>query len=135
MQFEEFVNRVQERANVDRDEAAQLIDIVMTVLAEPLSRDETNLLASQLPAEVKTVLARNREEPIPSKQTMRSYSVEEFHNRVKARLGVRYQQGVAQAQAVLSVVGEAVPESVIDAVLRDLPEGYGPLFAPQGQAE
>ena len=134
MQYNEIVKRVQERANLDSQaEAGQLIEVIITALAEPLSREETNRLASQLPGELKTLLARNREEPIPAKQTMQTFEVEEFYNRVKGRLGVSYQQGVEQVQAVMSVVREAVPQSIIASVLRDLPEGYSKLFNAQGQ--
>jgi len=134
MQYDEFLKRVQERANLDsQEETEQLIEVVMTALAEPLSREETNRLASQLPAQVKNVLARNREEPIPAKQTMRSFEPEEFYNRVKGRLSVSYQRGVEQSQAVMTVVREAVTPSIIDSLLQDLPDGYETLFMREGQ--
>jgi uncharacterized protein (DUF2267 family) len=129
MQYDEFVQRVQERTNLDtRADVENLIEVTLVALAEPLSRDETNLLASQLPGEMKRILTQNREEPIPAKMTMRSFNAEEFHNRVKARLNVTYQQGKQLSHAVTSVITEAVTEPVIDNILEDLPEGYAPLF-------
>lgn len=132
MNYDEFVQRVQERANLEtREETERLIEITMVALAEPLSREETNRLGSQLPGELKRILAANREEPIPAKRTMRSFDVEEFHNRVKGRLSVSYQQGVTLSYAVTSVITEAVTEPIIDGILQDLPDGYAPLFRQQ----
>jgi uncharacterized protein (DUF2267 family) len=129
MQYEEFVEKVRERANLEtREEADHLIEVAFVALAEPLSREETNSLAAQLPAEIKRLLATNREEPIPAKRTMQTFDVEEYYNRIKARLGVSYRQGVEQANAVMSVLLEAVPNTVIASMLRDLPEGYDQVF-------
>ena len=134
MQYDEFIKLVQERAKLDsREDAERLIGITMVTLAEPMSREETNRLASQLPVQIKRLLEGHHEEPIPAKQTMRSFEIEEFYNRVKGRLGVSYQQGVDQVRAVMTVVREAVTPGIIDSLLQDLPDGYESLFTREGQ--
>jgi uncharacterized protein (DUF2267 family) len=129
MQYDEFINKVQERARLEtRDEAVQLTEITLAALAEPLSREETNRLASQLPGELKRLLEKHHEEPLPARQTMQSFHIEEYYNRVKGRLGVSYRQGVEQANAVMSVLLEAVPNTIISSMLQDLPDGYDQVF-------
>lgn len=129
MQYDDFVEKVRERANLEtREQAEHLIEVAMVALAEPLGREETNRLGSQLPVELKRLLASNREEPIPAKRTMQSFQVEEYYNRVKGRLDVSYRQGVEQANAVMSVLLEAVPNSIIAGMLGDLPDGYDKFF-------
>lgn len=128
MQYETFLERVQQEANLDnRDDAEQLITVIFATLAEPLSRDETNRLASQLPSELKRLLNSRLEKPTHF-QTWESYNPEEFYNRVKGRLNISYQQGVQQVTAVMRVLVEAVPNTIISGMLKDLPEGYSTLF-------
>lgn len=129
MLYDEFINKVQDRAKLDaREDAEQLVAVTMTTLAEPLSREETNRLASQLPGELKQLLEKHHEEPIPAKQTMQSFNIEEYYNRVKARLGVSYREGVEQTNAVMSVLLEAVPNTIVASMLQDLPDGYDQVF-------
>ena len=126
MQYSEFIDQVQERAELsDRQDAETLTSIVLATLAEPLSREATMLVASQLPGELKELMITHRAVP---HEGMQHYTLEEFHNRIKARLSVTFQQGVDAASAVTTVLAEAVTEGVMDQIKRDLPDEYRSLF-------
>jgi uncharacterized protein (DUF2267 family) len=98
MQYDEFIEQVQARSRTtDRREAERLTEIVLSTLTEPLSREITNRLSSQLPKELKQLVEKHHTDPL---QTMKQYGLEEFYNRVKSRLDVTYSEGVRMAQAV-----------------------------------
>lgn len=126
MQYDEFIDRVQANAQFDdRQDAETLTAVTLATLAEPLSREATNLLASQLPKELKDLLTTHRAVPL---QGMQSYTLEEFNNRVKSRLSVTYQQGAALVYAVTTVLPDAVTPEVMERIQQDLPTEYASLF-------
>jgi len=130
MQYDEFIERVQARAQLDsRQDVETLTAITLATLAEPLSREATNLLASQLPKALKDVLLTHRAVPDVHAQTMQTYSLEEFYNRIKSRLSVTFHQGAALAQAVTLVLPDAITSEVMERVKQDLPAEYQVLFS------
>jgi uncharacterized protein (DUF2267 family) len=122
MQFDEFINRVQEQAKMDTSEKAiSLTKAVLETLGERLDRKVRNGVAAQLPKELKDFLLTG------SDQTDR-YPLAEFYNRVGARADLKYQDAVKRTLQVFVVLQRALPSGEIQDILEDLPPEYEALF-------
>jgi uncharacterized protein (DUF2267 family) len=122
MQFDEFINRVQEQAKMDASEKAiSLTKAVLETLGERLDRKVRNGVAAQLPKELKDFLLTG------SDQTDR-YPLAEFYNRVGARADLKYQDAVKRTLQVFVVLQRALPSGEIQDILEDLPSEYEALF-------
>jgi uncharacterized protein (DUF2267 family) len=128
MQYDEFISKVQERANLESsDEAVQLTEAVLATLGERLYRTEQGQMAAQLPNGIKEFfVARQPPENVPG--DVQRFSLEEFYNRVSARNGVRYPHAVRRAKAVMGVLQEAVSAGQMADIRRELPSEFAPLF-------
>lgn len=121
MQYDDFIDRVQQRAGLNSQEgAARAVRATLETLGERLSRVETRQLATQLPKELQVYLHPRQESQI--------FSLDEFFNRVSARAHVRWAEAVDQARAVLGVLREAVSAGEIDDVRLELAPDYDALF-------
>ena len=128
MQYDEFIIRVQQYANLDdRDDAIRLTRVFLATLAEPLSREETVGLGAQLPKELKDALTESKPLETALSDTFK-YDLEEFYNRLKGRLDVPYSEAVRLAKAVSRVLREAITGGQIGDVVKDLSEDWGELF-------
>jgi uncharacterized protein (DUF2267 family) len=128
MQYDEFINRVQQYANIDnRAYAERMTRVFLATLGEPLSREETVGLAAQLPKELKDALTETQPLETALSDTFK-IDLEEFYNRLKGRLDVPYAEAVRQAKAVSRVLREAVSGGQIGDVVRDLSEDWQELF-------
>ena len=122
MQFDEFINRVQEQTKMDTSEKAiSLTKAVLETLGERLDRKVRNGVAAQLPKELKDFLLTG------SDQTDR-YPLAEFYNRVGARADLKYQDAVKRTLQVFVVFQQAIPSGEIQDILEDLPPEYEALF-------
>ncbi len=122
MQYQEFLNKVQDRIGSARpDEARRAITATFSTLSERISVGETSDLADQLPQELKEPLHRAGEEA-------EEFSFEEFLRRVGEREGVDTDVARDHASAVMTVLGEAGTGGELGDVRAQLPREFEPLF-------
>lgn len=122
MEYAAFIDRVQQRMGVDSQaEAVRATHATLETLGERLSTHETRQLAAELPTEIRAYLLQRSAHQQP-------FTLEEFFNRVSARADVRWHQAVAQARAVIAVVGEAVSSGELEDVRTELAPDYDALF-------
>ncbi|MDP8951180.1 MAG: DUF2267 domain-containing protein [Actinomycetota bacterium] len=122
MQYEEFLNKVQDRIGpAQPDEAKRAITATLSTLCERISIGEASDLADQLPQELKEPLHRAGEDA-------EEFSLEEFLRRVGEREGVDTDAARDHASTVMSVLGEAVTGGELDDVRAQLPQEFEPLF-------
>jgi len=128
MQYQEFIDHVQQRAQLGNPEDAErLTQTVLGVLGERLYRTVCDNLASQLPKGMKGFLFSSQ----PRENTwhdVQQFSLEEFYNRVSARMNSGYPTAVRQSQTVMGVIQETVSSGVIDNVRAELPDEFDELF-------
>lgn len=121
MKYDEFVNRVQQRAHLASNaEAVGAIRATLQTLAERLAGGEAQDLAAQLPRELGHYLR-------PAEKTQ-DWLLDEFLERVAEREGVDLPDSVHHTRAVISVLLEAVSPGEIADVVAQLPADYDPLF-------
>jgi uncharacterized protein (DUF2267 family) len=122
VRYEEFIDRVAEHVTIgSREQAIIATQATLETLGERLDRDERDDLASQLPHPLKEYLL--------ARPDTDRFLLEEFYNRVSARAGVRRTHGVRQAQAVMSVLQEAIAQGEWQDMLDSLPDDYRVAFS------
>jgi uncharacterized protein (DUF2267 family) len=122
MQYEEFLNKVQDRIGpAQTDEARRAITATLSTLSERISGGEAEDLAAQLPQELKEPIQRSGEQA-------EAFSLEEFLARVGEREGVNTDTARNHASAVMTVLGEAVSGGQLDDIRAQLPQEFAPLF-------
>jgi len=128
MQYNEFMERVQERANLDsQEDAARITEVVLATLGERLYRTEAAELEAQLPKELKGHFFA-RQPPENTRQDTDRFQLEEFYNRISARTDVNYSQAKKLTKSVMSVLREAVTPGEWQDALSTLPSEYAELF-------
>jgi uncharacterized protein (DUF2267 family) len=129
MRYEEFVNLVQERANLGTQaEAERIIEVTLATLGERIYRSARDDVAAQLPAGLKEFLyQRARGEVSP--EHVNRFSLEEFYNRVSARADVGYPSAVEQARAVFQTLREAISAGEWQDLREELPAEYDELLS------
>lgn len=124
MQYDDFIDRVQQRAGLDSQErAVRAVRATLETLGERLSRMETRQLAAQLPNQLRAHFHAKAESQI--------FSLEEFFKRVSARASVRQSEAAKQARAVIGVLREAVSAGEIEDVRIELAPEYDALFGEE----
>ena len=127
MQYQEFLQRVQEQINATEPAtqtqraAEQAITATLQTLSERLTGGEATDLAAQLPEELKAPLQRSAEEA-------ERFSLEEFYERVAEREGVDVETARNDASAVMSVLRVAVTPGQLDDLMAQLPSEFNVLF-------
>ena len=122
MQFDDFINRVQEQTRVDTpQEAIAITKAVLETLGERLDRKVRNGVAAQLPKELKEFLLARSDKTD-------EYGVTEFYNRVGARSELKYQEALTHTRQVFTVLRQAIPGGEIQDILEYLPEEYESRF-------
>jgi uncharacterized protein (DUF2267 family) len=128
MRYEEFVDLVQERANLaTRAEAERIVEVTLATLGERIYRSARDDIASQLPAGLKEHL-HQRARPEVSPEHVDRFSLEEFYNRVHARSGAGYPSAVEQAHAVFQTLREAISAGEWEDLRAELPAEYDELL-------
>jgi len=131
MQYEQFIRRVQERANLDtRQRAEQVTQATLATFGERIYRTEREQLAAQLPDALKKYLFERQEPQPTTPQHTERYVLEEFYNRVGARTGSGIQEAAHLAKIVVGVLAEAVSPGQMQQVMSKLPDEYGDLLRP-----
>ena len=122
MQYEEFLNKVQDRIGpAQPDEARRAIIATLETLGERVSGGEANDLAEQLPKELKEPLQQAGEDN-------EEFSLDEFLRRVGEREDVETDIARNYASAVMTVLREAVTGGELDNIRAQLPQEFDPLF-------
>jgi len=136
MQKAEFLERVRERRETaSPEQVEEVVKAALAALGERLYRTERDALKAQLPKEMEGYLERESiREAEP--QDVPRFNLEEYYQRVDARVEVGFPAVVAWSRDVLAVLEEAVSDSVMDKVLAALPDSYRELFGrePGGPA-
>lgn len=135
MDYDEFVKRVEETAELDAPEKAQdAIRATLGTLGELLSRPERADLAAELHKPIKECLDAWLEHSTKGINRPHRFPLEEFYNRVSARAGIGYPAAVKRSLAVMGVLRQAVSQGQLDEAFRELPEEYGELLSgrPKG---
>jgi uncharacterized protein (DUF2267 family) len=128
MEYDEFIRRVQEEAELAApDEAAAAIKAVLGTLGEMLSPTERRHLAAQLHKPMKDFVTEWMERPPKEKGRPHRFGLEEFYHRVAARSEVRYPTAVKRSQAVMKVLREAVAPGELAHMFHELPQEYEEL--------
>jgi uncharacterized protein (DUF2267 family) len=129
MQYDEFINRVQERAELDsRDAAVEIIKATLGTLGERLYRTEREDLAAQLPDEMKPYFSRETSART-SRDRVEPYGLEDFYVRVSARTeDLTVAQAIPKARAVMQVLRSAVSAGSWQSLEDLLPAEYDELL-------
>ena len=123
MQYQEFVDRVRQRAGLASfAEAEAATQATLTTLGEYLTEGEGLDLAAQLPQGLAELLRRQ------SPERSMIFSLNDFLQRVGEEEGVGIQEASVHARAVMGVLEEAVMEGEMDDVRRQVPSEFDPLF-------
>lgn len=123
MQYQEFIERVQQRAGLDSFEGAETAtQATLTTLGEYLSGGEGLDLASQLPQGLAEIL---RQQP-PDRSKI--FSLNDFLQMVGENEGVGIGAAEDHARAVMLVLEEAISKGEMDDVRRQFPSEFDPLF-------
>jgi uncharacterized protein (DUF2267 family) len=119
--YEQFLQRVADRAALFPEQAGEVAAAVLEVLAERIAGGEADDLAQHLPDELRAALERGKARTGGKAQRM---SLDEFVRRVAEREGVDYTQAFEHAGAVLRTLRDAVPDKEFSDLLHQLPRAY-----------
>ncbi len=123
MEYSELLARIEDQARLDTEGAEQALSATLTTLAERISDEEAEDLASQLPGEVKAQLTG-------AVGGGELFAADEFIKRVADREGgVPPEEARAHAEAVLITLREAISGGEFEDILLQLPDDYLELFA------
>lgn len=130
MKSDEFIAKVQRRADLDSQEQAMLaIGATLATLAERLAGGEAKDLASQLPPEIGVFLLQ------PYAGIGDPFGLEEFFRLVSERAGIDLQDASLQARVVIGVLCEAVSMGEIENVRSQLPHDIRQLFMVENEGD
>jgi uncharacterized protein (DUF2267 family) len=123
MDYETFVRRVQELADIETEQQAlKAIEATLHTLSEHLTGGEAEDLAGQLPPEIQHFLQTDPARPAES------FALDEFYRRVSEREGVDREAATHHARAVMRTIGIAVDREELHDILSQLPRAYLDLF-------
>ncbi|HEX8400029.1 MAG TPA: DUF2267 domain-containing protein [Pyrinomonadaceae bacterium] len=127
MQYQEFIERVRERAYIDSDEEAlTLIRATLETLAEHQAGNAAAKLAAQLPEQIGEFIT-NQKSGIESEGE--AFGVQEFVRRVGERAKIGEANTAALfASSVLAVLQDAVSREEFDKMRGTFPSEYNTLF-------
>ena len=128
MQYDEFISKVVERSDLDRDAAEALTAATLRTLAERITGGEAEDLAAQLPEELKLPLTAGVEE------AAEPFDVAEFIRRVAERARTDGDTALASQGAIFSTLREAVTPGELDDIISQLPQEFRGLVGPPGGA-
>lgn len=121
MDYKDFVGQVQHRLELPgMGEAVRATRAVLTTLGERLHEGEATDLAGPLPMEINRFLIEA--------ESGQRFDYNEFLGRVSERGGVDRSDANHQAQQIMVVLAEVVPEGNIRKARGQLPEDYEKLF-------
>jgi uncharacterized protein (DUF2267 family) len=120
VECKEFVEAVQNRAGLSRQESADLSRATLETLAERLSDGEARQLSAQLPDGL-------REYVRPHKRQAERFGLDEFIRKVSEHTALTTEETTRGVGAVLATLREAVTASEFEDVMSQLPGDFGEL--------
>jgi uncharacterized protein (DUF2267 family) len=123
MDYDGFLQLVQEGAGLDREDAGRVTRATLTTLAERIARGEADDLAAALPPELAAWLHTTT--------LAEGFDADEFVRRVSERAGLELAAAERAARAVFTALGHAVPPKEIDDVAAELGRSYARML-PRG---
>ena len=123
---EVFLDKVAERAGLDREGARRAVDAALETLGERIAGGEVDDLIAQLPAVLHEPLKRGN---ALSNGAARRMSLGEFVLRIAEREGVVPGVALAHARAVFATLREALPEKEFLDITAQLPRDYAAVEA------
>lgn len=121
MKYKEFLGEVHARAHLaELEEAVKATRATFEVFRTRLTKDERDDLKAQLPEEIGIFLSYEGE--------VERFGLDEFYRRVQEREGVDMPDAIHHAQAVISVLDDAVSRGELKDIKAQLPEEFTPLF-------
>ena len=128
MQYDEFVDQVQESAGLaSRGAAERVTRATLGTLGERLYRTQRDNLAAMLPDELKEALA-GEVEARATRGDVDRFPLDNFYVRVAGRAEISRTEAIDQSRAVMSVLREAITPSKWEDVRSSLPDEYDLLF-------
>jgi uncharacterized protein (DUF2267 family) len=118
VQYEEFIAKVAQRADMDLETAETLTAATLRTLAERISGGEAEDLAAQLPKELKPHLT------IGVQELAEPFDLDEFIRRVAERTGTDPDRALASQGAVFATLREAVTAGELDDIAAQLPQEF-----------
>jgi uncharacterized protein (DUF2267 family) len=119
--YDEFLDRVEGRAGLQREAAERAVAAVLETLAERIAGGEVEDLAEQLPEELRPPLERGKSK---SGGKARRMSLDEFVGRIADREDVTWEDAVEHARAVFATLREAIPPREWSDLTAELPRSY-----------
>jgi uncharacterized protein (DUF2267 family) len=119
--FEEFLDRVKRRADLDLVGAQRAAETVLETLAERLVEGEVEDLQAALPGPFREPLQRGM---VHVHGKPRKLSFDEFVDRVAHKEDVSFDEALVHTRAVFSTLAEALPPKELRDILHELPRGY-----------
>lgn len=121
MKYKEFLGEVHVRAHLaELEEAVRATRSTLEVFGTRLTKDERDDLKAQLPEEIGIFLTYAGE--------VEGFGLDEFYQRVQEREGVDLPDAIHHAQAVISVLSDAVSKGELEDIKAQLPSEFAPLF-------
>ena len=121
MKYNEMVNEVKTRINIDSDEAAErAISATLSTLGERITAGEAEHLSAQLPFEAGRHLTEQ--------ETKKDFGIDQFYETISQRESIGFPMAKEHARAVMSVMSEMVTPGEMQDTLDHLPEEHVPLF-------
>ncbi|MDQ4123619.1 MAG: DUF2267 domain-containing protein [Acidobacteriota bacterium] len=127
MQYQEFIESVQDRAGCEsQDEAIEIIRATLETLADHMAGNAPAKLAAQLPPEIGEMITNHKSGDTAEGER---FGVQEFVRRVGERAGIGEANTAALfASSVLAIVQDAVSREEFDKVRGTFPDEYNTLF-------
>jgi uncharacterized protein (DUF2267 family) len=123
MNYDTFVDLVQQRARVPAEKAVDLTRATLETLAERITGGEALDLAAQLPMPLASLLDKSTE-------AVDRFGADEFVRRVEERAAIDEQTARNGIRVVLVTLREAVTGGEFDEVMSQLPDEFEDLFSP-----
>ncbi len=122
MQYNEFINQLKDRANLENEEqAVRTARATLRTLAERITGDEAKDVASQLP--------EGLEEFMDAKSHGERFSLDEFYERVGKKADIDTNDAMTRSKALFSILNEAITKGEMNDVRDQLPKDYSELFS------
>jgi uncharacterized protein (DUF2267 family) len=126
---DQFLERVADRLDVDRERARRASDAVLEVLAIRLSGGHVSELGARLPPELRPALQRGLSD---SGLQATALSLDDFLRAIARREDTSMDAAAGDVRAVLTTLREAVGEREFEDTASQLPGEYAPLLQYQG---
>jgi uncharacterized protein (DUF2267 family) len=121
VEYKEFVQAVQERSGLSRQESADLTRATLECLSERLSDGEAIQLSLQLPDGLREYLTPSK------KKHAEHFGLDECLRRVREHTGLNAPETTTGVRAVLTTLREAVTPDEYDDAMSQLPGEFSQL--------